>query len=38
MSIMRAMMLDQPKTPLVMRERPVPHPAQGEILDVSGRA
>src|SRR5580698_1010794 len=32
MPIMRAMMLDQPKTPLVMRERPVPQPASGEVL------
>ena len=26
------MVLDQPKTPLVLRERPIPQPAQGEIL------
>jgi alcohol dehydrogenase, propanol-preferring len=26
------MVLDRPKTPLVMRERPVPQPGQGEIL------
>jgi len=32
MAIMRAMMLDQPKTPLVLRERAVPVPAAGEIL------
>jgi alcohol dehydrogenase, propanol-preferring len=32
MSVMRAMVLDRPKTPLVMRERPVPQPGQGEIL------
>ena len=32
MSIMRAMVLDRPKTPLVMRERQVPQPAAGEIL------
>jgi len=29
---MRAMMLDKPRTPLVMRERVVPAPAPGEIL------
>jgi alcohol dehydrogenase, propanol-preferring len=29
---MRAMVLDRPKTPLVMRERPVPRPGAGEIL------
>jgi propanol-preferring alcohol dehydrogenase len=29
---MRAMVLDAPGTPLVMRERPVPEPAIGEIL------
>jgi propanol-preferring alcohol dehydrogenase len=28
----RAMVLDRPRTPLVMRERPVPVPAAGEIL------
>src|SRR5208282_4448287 len=32
MSAMRAMVLDRPKTPLVLRERPVPQPAPGEIL------
>lgn len=32
MSLMRAMVLDRPKTPLVMRERPVPQPGAGEIL------
>jgi alcohol dehydrogenase, propanol-preferring len=32
MSLMRAMVLDRPGTPLVMRERPVPQPAPGEIL------
>jgi len=32
MSIMRAMVLEQPKTALVMCERPIPQPAQGEIL------
>jgi alcohol dehydrogenase, propanol-preferring len=32
MSVMRAMVLDRPKTPLVMRERSVPQPGQGEIL------
>ncbi len=30
--MMRAMVLDRPKTPLVMRERPLPQPARGEIL------
>jgi propanol-preferring alcohol dehydrogenase len=28
----RAMVLDRPRTPLVMRERPVPVPDAGEIL------
>jgi len=32
MPTMRAMVLDRPKTPLVMRERPLPQPASGEIL------
>ena len=32
MSIMRAMVLDRPKTALVMRARPVPEPVEGEIL------
>ncbi len=32
MPTMRAMVLDRPKTPLVLRERPVPQPAAGEIL------
>jgi propanol-preferring alcohol dehydrogenase len=32
MATMRAMVLDRPGTPLVMRERPVPQPAAGEIL------
>jgi propanol-preferring alcohol dehydrogenase len=32
MSAMRAMVLDRPNTPLVMRERPIPQPAYGEIL------
>jgi propanol-preferring alcohol dehydrogenase len=32
MNIMRAMVLDRPRLPLVMRERPVPQPAAGEIL------
>jgi propanol-preferring alcohol dehydrogenase len=32
MSAMRAMVLDRPKTPLVLRERPIPQPAVGEIL------
>src|SRR5208282_3473072 len=31
MSAMRAMVLDRPKTPLVLRERPIPQPADGEI-------
>jgi alcohol dehydrogenase, propanol-preferring len=29
---MRAMVLDQPKTPLVLRQRQIPQPAPGEIL------
>jgi len=29
MSAMRAMVLDRPKTPLVLRERPIPQPAGG---------
>jgi alcohol dehydrogenase, propanol-preferring len=32
MAMMRAMVLDRPGTPLVLRERPVPQPAAGEIL------
>jgi alcohol dehydrogenase, propanol-preferring len=32
MSVMHAMVLDRPKTPLAMRERPVPQPGPGEIL------
>jgi alcohol dehydrogenase, propanol-preferring len=32
MSVMRAMVLDRPKTPLAMRERTVPQPGPGEIL------
>ena len=32
MSVMRAMVLDRPQTPLVLRERPIPQPARGEIL------
>jgi len=32
MSTMRAMVLDRPITPLVLRERPIPQPAGGEIL------
>jgi alcohol dehydrogenase, propanol-preferring len=32
MTAMRAMVLDRPRTPLVMRERPMPTPAPGEIL------
>jgi alcohol dehydrogenase, propanol-preferring len=32
MSVMRAMILEEPRTPLVMRERPLPHPSAGEIL------
>jgi alcohol dehydrogenase, propanol-preferring len=31
-SVMRAMVLDRPKTALVLRERPIPQPAAGEIL------
>jgi propanol-preferring alcohol dehydrogenase len=30
--MMRAMVLDRPRTPLTMRERPLPQPAAGEIL------
>jgi propanol-preferring alcohol dehydrogenase len=32
MPVMRAMVLEQQRTPLVMRERPMPTPAHGEIL------
>jgi alcohol dehydrogenase, propanol-preferring len=32
MPIMRAMVLDRPKTALVMRERPLPQPQAGELL------
>jgi alcohol dehydrogenase, propanol-preferring len=32
MAAMRAMVLDQPGMPLVMRERPIPKPRDGEIL------
>jgi propanol-preferring alcohol dehydrogenase len=32
MTHMRAMVLERPKTPLVMRERSVPQPGQGEIV------
>jgi len=32
MSIMRAMVLERPKTALVLRELPLPEPAEGEIL------
>jgi len=32
MATMRAMVLDAPRTPLVMRERPLPTPGAGEIL------
>ncbi len=32
MSAMRAMVLDRPNAPLVLRERPIPQPASGEIL------
>jgi propanol-preferring alcohol dehydrogenase len=32
MATMRAMVLDRPRTPLVMRERPVPAPGPGEML------
>jgi alcohol dehydrogenase, propanol-preferring len=31
-SVMRAMVLEQPNTPLVMRERPLPAPRPGEVL------
>ena len=31
-TVMRAMVLEQPKAPLVMRERPVPAPRPGEVL------
>jgi propanol-preferring alcohol dehydrogenase len=32
MPTIRAMVLDRPKTPLVLRERPVPQPAAGQVL------
>jgi len=32
MATMQAMVLDAPRTPLVMRERPLPTPGAGEIL------
>ena len=32
MAVMRAMVLDAPGSPLVMRDRPVPQPGAGEIL------
>jgi propanol-preferring alcohol dehydrogenase len=32
MALMRAMVLDHPRAPLVMHEREIPQPAQGEIL------
>ena len=32
MATMHAMVLDRPKTPLTMRERPLPAPAPGEVL------
>ena len=32
MANMRAMVLDKPRTPLVLRERPIPVPGQGELL------
>ena len=32
MATMRAMVLDKPRAPLVMRERPVPTPAAGDLL------
>src|SRR5690348_2464187 len=32
MSLMRAMVLERPRSALVMRERPVPRPASGEVL------
>ena len=32
MAVMRAMVLDRPRTALALRERPIPAPAAGEIL------
>jgi alcohol dehydrogenase, propanol-preferring len=32
MSVMRAMVLEKPGTPLVLRERPIPQPGAGDIL------
>src|SRR5260370_20702853 len=32
MPSMQAMVLERPRTPLVMRERPVPRPGPGEVL------
>src|SRR5215471_19070643 len=32
MTSMRAMVLERPQTPLVMREQPIPHPSAGEVL------
>src|SRR4051812_11453170 len=32
MSIMRAMVLEEPGTPLVLRERAIPEPGDGDIL------
>src|SRR6266851_2784480 len=32
MPVMRAMVLEAPRRPLVVRERPLPAPARGEIL------
>jgi alcohol dehydrogenase, propanol-preferring len=32
MSVMQAMVLDRPQTPLIARERPVPVPGRGEVL------
>src|SRR6201996_8868799 len=32
MAVMRAMVMEAPRTPLMLRERPVPSPGAGEIL------
>jgi len=32
MTLMRAMVLDRPRTPLVLRERPIPRPGDGQVL------
>jgi alcohol dehydrogenase, propanol-preferring len=32
MSVMRAMVLERPRTPLILQERPIPQPSPGEIL------